>query len=348
MNKYCYLTELSESPQTDFGKRDFAEQQYEQQVFSAVWELDSQVRRRSFDRYLSNLGNRAPVVKFAPTALRVIGANQCATIVEKALGLFPTPLPDDADARWDLLDVLPDELVEKIAELDRAYSECFDDLTELLFAFVAAHPGAFGPVLYRDATKIYGVRIYPKSLKGVGGRSPIFLHGSVQNGMTDFYYIFRVMESLWKGRFVGLTFGIGLNHDPMESLREAYGQSLCDAFLESQTMILRGDGFPIWGPKEDFWEGASLPIFDSPPPHSLLKRLYWSRNYQLSPDTWPTELRAVVTMWDDIFWELYSPDKADVEALVRAHQGDPKLEMYWVSLDPDGPAPRSELAPAIV
>lgn len=60
MDKNYYLIELSESPKTDFGKRDFADQRDEQQVFSAIWELESQVNGGGFRGYLGNVGNQAP------------------------------------------------------------------------------------------------------------------------------------------------------------------------------------------------------------------------------------------------------------------------------------------------
>ena len=43
MDKNLYLIGLSESPETEYGKRDFAEQRHEQKVFSAIWELESLV-----------------------------------------------------------------------------------------------------------------------------------------------------------------------------------------------------------------------------------------------------------------------------------------------------------------
>ena len=43
MDKNAFLIELSESDRTDLGRVDFGEQSEEQQVFSAIWELESQV-----------------------------------------------------------------------------------------------------------------------------------------------------------------------------------------------------------------------------------------------------------------------------------------------------------------
>ena len=71
MDKNPYLINLSESPKTDYGKRDFAEQRHEQKVFSAIWELESLVNNGGFKGYF---GNGAETASFATTALLDVGA----------------------------------------------------------------------------------------------------------------------------------------------------------------------------------------------------------------------------------------------------------------------------------
>ena len=39
------LIELSESVRTDFGKVDFRSQSFPQKIFSAIWDLESEVNR---------------------------------------------------------------------------------------------------------------------------------------------------------------------------------------------------------------------------------------------------------------------------------------------------------------
>ena len=142
MDKNRYLIELSESPRTDFGKRDFAEQRHEQKVFSAIWELESLVNNGGFRGYF---GNNAETAGFAPTALLAVGARQCAAIVSEALALVPKPLPTDHDACWKIMHSLPEPVAVQLASLDERFFAYPDDLTYLLFAFVAAHPDVFGP-----------------------------------------------------------------------------------------------------------------------------------------------------------------------------------------------------------
>ena len=123
MNKNSFLINLSESARTDFGRVEFDKQSPVQKVFSAIWALESEVNSGGFSSYL--MGSEAETAPFAPTALREIGAIKCATIVEKAL-----QVGHSGDT----------------SKLDEAFMAYPDNLTELLFAYVAAHPEAFGPV----------------------------------------------------------------------------------------------------------------------------------------------------------------------------------------------------------
>jgi hypothetical protein len=48
------LIGLSESPRTKFGKQDFASQSVPQKVFSALWEVESEVNNGGFAQYFVN------------------------------------------------------------------------------------------------------------------------------------------------------------------------------------------------------------------------------------------------------------------------------------------------------
>src|ERR1700712_1009598 len=86
MNKNRFLIQLSESTQTDFGRVDFFEQPKSQQVFSAIWALESQVNNGGFLQYF--VSSDFDSARFAPTALHRVGAHACASIVERALDLL--------------------------------------------------------------------------------------------------------------------------------------------------------------------------------------------------------------------------------------------------------------------
>lgn len=128
MDKNGYLIELSASPKTDFGRVDFSEQRHEQRVFTAIWGLESEVNSGGFANYFKY--EEREVAAFAPTALKAIGANACADIVEQALKV---------SASGDAADV-----EEQLDELDAQFYGYPDNLTELLYAFVNAHSDVFG------------------------------------------------------------------------------------------------------------------------------------------------------------------------------------------------------------
>jgi hypothetical protein len=195
--------------------------------------------------------------------------------------------------------------------------------------------------------KIHGVRVYPQSVEVVqGDGAPIFVHGSVVENCSDFFYTFRPLGSLWHGHLIAndfvVSYGERGKEDPMPGLREQFGSSLFAADMDSQVMLLRGDDFARWGAAMHFCEGAFLPIFREPPTFDLLNRLYWGRDVRLTSETWPPQLRAVLHMWDDIYWQLFSVDRSDIEMLVRAHTGDPKVKMYFVDFDREYPDPSNE------
>jgi hypothetical protein len=125
MDKNNFLIELSESDRTTYGRVDFVAQTAQQKVFSAIWALESQVNGSGFESFLEN--EDPALVAFAPEALQTIGAISCADIVRRAASAAP-----------DLLD-----------DLDSEFYAYPDDLTDLLYKYVATNPDAFGPVMGR-------------------------------------------------------------------------------------------------------------------------------------------------------------------------------------------------------
>ena len=144
MDTSRYLIELTESDVSDYGKCDFGEQCFEQRVLSSIWQLQTLVSGGGFVSYLGNR-NSAEFSTFAPTALLAIGAQHTAAIVQEALLLRPVSLPDDDEARWEIMDRLAESAADQFETLDSRYFSYTDDLTELLFAYVTAHPDVFGP-----------------------------------------------------------------------------------------------------------------------------------------------------------------------------------------------------------
>ena len=132
LTKNAVLISISESDRSDFGRVDFAAQSPDQQVFSAIWALESAVNCDGFASYFATDDDS---ITFAPQALDIIGAAQAASIVRRALELPP-----------ESSDELTDEQLEELEVLDQAFMEYPDDLTALLYDFVAARPESFGAI----------------------------------------------------------------------------------------------------------------------------------------------------------------------------------------------------------
>jgi hypothetical protein len=202
--------------------------------------------------------------------------------------------------------------------------------------------------------KIHGLRVYPHSVNVFRGEgAPIFIHGRISNDRSNFFYIFHPLAALWHGHFFANDFGVsydedGSLEDPIPHLRERFGSSLLETDLDSQLMLLSGDGFASWAQALPY-EGALLFVFRELPSFDLLKRLYWSRDFRLTSDTWPPQIRSVLHMWDDTYWQLFSTDRSDLDILIRAHTGNPKLKMYYVDFDREYPFPSNqELQPVVL
>jgi hypothetical protein len=143
MDKNTFLIDLSESELTDFGRVDFASQNVVQKTFSAIWELENQVNNGGFDLYFRN--SDSDIIAYAPEALKQIGAPACAEIVQAAISTI-APIPAEDDARIDALDAALESNEEMLEELDSQFFSYPDNLTELLFAFVARNQDEFGEV----------------------------------------------------------------------------------------------------------------------------------------------------------------------------------------------------------
>ena len=145
MNKNKALIELSESARTDFCRVDFANQPEQQKVFSAIWALESQVNNGGFLQYFESWDG--DTAEYAPRALRTVGAHTCADIVERALRTAsPSPLPASQADREKLVGSLKHTVRDQLEVLDQEFLAYPDNLTDLLFEYVAAHPESFGPV----------------------------------------------------------------------------------------------------------------------------------------------------------------------------------------------------------
>lgn len=159
----------------------------------------------------------------------------------------------------------------------------------------------------------------------------------------DFVRLFRPVVPAWRGHVLAQDFGVSIGEhgvkDPVPGLRERYGSGLLAVDVPSQLVHLSADELGRWGASVRDPEGALLPVFREPPSFELLKRLYWGRDFRLTSATWPEGMRALLHMWDGTYWQLFTTERSDIDALIRAHGGDTKLAMYFVDLDQEYPNP---------
>lgn len=121
------------------AKSGFAALSRRDQILFLIWWLQADVNNGGFDQYYFNSGsNRA---KQAPEALRAIGANGMARIVEAANAVFGADGPPaDRNERQVALAALSDN--EPWAKLDEQFWKYPDDIFELLKRYIGAWPVA--------------------------------------------------------------------------------------------------------------------------------------------------------------------------------------------------------------
>lgn len=143
MDKNEILVMLSESESTAFGKQDFEEQSVPQKVFSSIWSLESEVNNGGFSQYFQNSSNET--AGFVVDALRSIDAHQTAEICKRALMIaFPMGLPSSPEAISAAAANFAPDVEDALNSLDQDFYAYPNDLTELLYAYVSAHPDEFG------------------------------------------------------------------------------------------------------------------------------------------------------------------------------------------------------------
>jgi hypothetical protein len=143
MNKNQILINLSESEITKVGKEEFSRQSAPQRVFSAIWEVEAEVNNGGFSQYFCN--DSAESASFVVEALETIGALQTAHICRRAIIVaFPQGLPSTVEAIRSAADALSRGTLDELETLDQEFMAYPHNLTDLLFAYVSAHPEEFG------------------------------------------------------------------------------------------------------------------------------------------------------------------------------------------------------------
>jgi hypothetical protein len=143
VNKNEILINLSESAATKIGKEPFEQQSLPQKVFTAIWEVESEVNNGGFSQYFLN--DSAESAFFVVNALTTIGARKTADICTRAIATgFPNGLPQTTDDIQSVAAGFSEDILGKLEPLDQEFLTYPHNLTDLLFVYVAAHPEEFG------------------------------------------------------------------------------------------------------------------------------------------------------------------------------------------------------------
>jgi hypothetical protein len=133
------LIRLSESSTSRFWRLDYNDLSTPERVFLVIWELESEVNNGGFHQYFyHSSGALAPHVV---GALKTIGAPATADIVQRALNAAAnttTSWAHDVN-RQAQVNQLSSETRQILEELDQEYYACPEDLTPLLYKYVADH-----------------------------------------------------------------------------------------------------------------------------------------------------------------------------------------------------------------
>jgi hypothetical protein len=116
------LIKLSESPTTRIWRIDYDKLSTPEQVFLLIWELENEVNNGGFHQYFYNSsGALAPNVV---SALKILGAEATADIAQRALNAVANATSGARQA---------------LENLDQEYYKCPEDLTPMLYKYVAEH-----------------------------------------------------------------------------------------------------------------------------------------------------------------------------------------------------------------
>ena len=119
----------------------FAQLSPQEQVFVAIWELESDVNNGGFHQYFSN--STGDTARHAAPSLEAIGAAKMAAIVKEAVQVFGPLGPSAArDIRQEQLADLSPLALQTLERLTTEFFRYPDNLTELLFAYVELHKPA--------------------------------------------------------------------------------------------------------------------------------------------------------------------------------------------------------------
>ena len=140
-----YLISLSESPVTDFGRKDFSEQSEPQQVFTAVFGSSGAIMMDGLTGYFTNSDGES--ASFVTKAYDIIGSPSRSDILKRACGIVSSdPIPESGEERETLISSLSKDYLAELEDLSDEFMMLPEEIDPLLLAYVRANSEIFGNV----------------------------------------------------------------------------------------------------------------------------------------------------------------------------------------------------------
>src|SRR5262245_26051520 len=118
-----------------FAGHNFDDLDEADRVLIAIWGLEAEVNNGGFAQFYFN--GAGDLASFAPTALRLIGADRMAEIVTQANAMFGPEGPARSEAaRQAQLSLVAPKDSNPWAQLDRAFQAYPDGIAQLLIHFL--------------------------------------------------------------------------------------------------------------------------------------------------------------------------------------------------------------------
>jgi hypothetical protein len=106
--------------------------------------VESEVNNGGFSQYFQNSSER---VGFVADALDLIDAPRTAVICRRAVKIaFPNGLPSSPDEVSSAATDFATDVEDTLSALDQEFFAYPNNLTDLLYAYISAHPDDFGPL----------------------------------------------------------------------------------------------------------------------------------------------------------------------------------------------------------
>jgi hypothetical protein len=160
-----------------------------------------------------------------------------------------------------------------------------------------------------------GLRFYRSSvLEATEHGLPVFTHGQIETGRSDFDVIFRCLYAVWQPLYVLCERGrFNENTEPDDVFASVLWVNEHSNLELHHAEVLARSGCYM----EEF-DSSTLLLFSEPPPKSLSWTSYLAMCGH-GVRVYPAGLVAVLNNFDGIYWEFYAADAPSLNRLLMQH-----------------------------